>query len=155
MIAHDTSPSAIYHSCFLSYAHQDEPFAQRLHADLQVQGVHCWFAPHDMKIGAKIRPTIDQAINRQEKLLLLLSVNALESAWIEDEVEAALEHERREQREMLFPIRLDESVIQTSQAWAAKLRRTCNIGDFTNWIEPQAYEQAFERLLRDLKKADE
>ncbi len=154
-VQRDTSPSAIYHSCFLSYAHQDEPLAQRLHTDLQAQGVRCWFAPHDMKIGAKIRSTIDQAINRQEKLLLLISEHALKSAWIEDEVEAALEHERREQREMLFPVKLDESVMQTLQAWAAKLRRTCNIGDFTNWTEPEAYEQAFERLIRDLKKAAE
>lgn len=108
-----------------------------------------------MKIGAKIRPTIDQAINRQEKLLLLISEYALKSAWIEDEVEAALEHERREQREMLFPVRLDDAVMETGQAWAAKLRRTCNIGDFTKWMEPGAYENAFERLLRDLKRADE
>lgn len=144
-----------YFSCFLSYAHQDEPLAQRLHADLQAQGVRCWFAPHDMKIGAKIRPTIDQAINQQEKLLLLISEHALQSVWIEDEVEAALEHERRERREMLFPVRLDESISHTSQAWAAKLRRTCYIGDFTNWVDQETYEQAFERLLRDLKKADE
>ena len=148
-------PSAIdYHSCFLSYAHQDEPLAKRLHADLQANGVNCWYAPHSMKIGAKIRPTIDQAINSQEKLLLLISEHALTSTWIEDEVEAALEHERREQREMLFPVRLDDAVMQTRQAWAAKLRRTCNIGDFTRWMEPGAYEQAFDRLLGDLKKAD-
>ena len=149
------SLSVAYHSCFLSYAHQDAQLARRLHADLQAQGVRCWFAPHDMKIGAKIRPTIDQAIHRQEKILILISEHALNSTWIEDEVEAALEYERREQREMIFPVRLDESVMQTTQGWATKLRRQRHIGDFTHWTEPQAYEQAFERLLRDLKKGDE
>jgi hypothetical protein len=148
------SAATSYHSCFLSYAHQDEPLAQRLHADLQARGVQCWFASRDMKIGAKIRPTLDQAIEKQGKFLLILSEHALTSAWIEDEVEAALEYERRQQREMLFPIRLDNEVMQTSQAWAAKLRRTCNIGDFTHWTEPEQYEQAFERLLSDLQKAE-
>jgi len=40
---------------------------------------------------------------------------------------------------------------ETSQAWAATLRRTRHIGDFTQWINPQNYQVAFERLLRDLK----
>ena len=38
------------------YSSQDQAFAERLHADLQSKGVHCWFAPEDMKIGDKIRP---------------------------------------------------------------------------------------------------
>jgi hypothetical protein len=140
-----------YHSCFISYSSKDDILARRLYADLQDQGVRCWFAPEDMKIGDKIRARIDEAIHMQDKLLLLLSKHALASTWVEDEVEAALEKEQRQQREVLFPVRLDESVMQTTQAWAAKPRRTRHIGDFTRWTDPQAYQQAFERLLRDLK----
>ncbi|GHO98887.1 hypothetical protein KSF_089350 [Reticulibacter mediterranei] len=125
--------------------------ARRLHADLQDWGVRCWFASEDMKIGDKIRSRIDEAIHLQDKLLLLLSEHALVSTWVEDEVEAALEKEQRQQRDVLFPIRLDEQVMQTSQAWAAKLRRTRHIGDFTRWMDPQVYQRAFERLLHDLK----
>jgi hypothetical protein len=146
--------SVSYHSCFLAHAHQDQFLAQRLHDDLEARGVQCWLALRDMKIGARIRSTIDQAIQQQEKLLLLLSQDSINSAWVEDEVEAALEYEKREQRELLFPVRLDESVMQTTQAWAAKLRRTRHIGDFTNWTNPQEYQPAFDRLLQDLKKAD-
>lgn len=107
-----------------------------------------------MKIGDKIRPRIDEAIHQQDKLLLLLSEHAITSDWVEDEVEAAIEKERQQQREVLFPIRLDESVMQTAQAWAAKLRRSRHIGNFSNWDDAQVYQQAFDRLLRDLKKAD-
>lgn len=142
-----------YHSCFISYSSRDDILARRLHADLQDQGVRCWFAPEDMKIGDKIRARIDEAIHMQDKLLLLLSKHALASTWVEDEVEAALEKEQRQQREVLFPVRLDESVMQTTQAWAAKLRRTRHIGDFTTWTDPQAYQSAFDRLLRDLKRS--
>ncbi len=140
-----------YHSVFISYSSKDDMLAHRLRADLQERGVRCWFAPEDMKIGDKIRARIDEAIHRQDKLLLLLSGHALASPWVEDEVEAALEKEQGQQRDVLFPVRLDESVMQTSQAWAAKLRRTRHIGDFTNWTDPQAYRHAFEQLLRDLK----
>jgi hypothetical protein len=140
-----------YHSVFISYSSHNEILAKRLHADLQDQGVRCWFAPEDMKIGDKIRTRIDEAIHQQDKLLLLLSEHAIASAWVEDEVEAALEKEQHQQREILFPIRLDKSVMQATQAWVAKLRRTRHIGDFTNGVDPRAYQQAFERLLRDLK----
>ncbi|HEU5380018.1 MAG TPA: toll/interleukin-1 receptor domain-containing protein [Ktedonobacteraceae bacterium] len=147
--------SSSHHSCFLSYSSKEETLAQRLYADLKAQGVDCWFAPHSMKIGARIRLTIDQAIHQQAKLLLLLSQHSLESSWVEDEVEAALERERTERCEMLFPIRLDNAVTQPdAPAWAVRLRRQVNIGDFSNWTDQQAYEKAFERLLGDLENAN-
>jgi len=140
-----------YHSCFISHSSKDEMLARRLYADLQDHGVRCWFAPEDLKPGDKIRSRIDEAIHLQDKLLLLLSEHALASSWVEDEVEAAIEKEQQQRREMLFPVRLDESVMQTTQAWATKLRRTRHIGDFTKWTEPKAYHQALQRLLHDLK----
>jgi TIR domain/Pentapeptide repeats (8 copies) len=144
-----------YHSLFISYSSKDDTLARRLHADLQDQGVRCWFASEDMKIGDEIRSRIDEAIHLQEKLLLLLSEHSLASTWVKNEVEAAFEKEEKQQRLVLFPVRLDESVEQTTKSWAATLRRTRHIGDFTNWTNPQAYQIAFDRLLRDLKKADE
>lgn len=125
--------------------------ARRLHADLQTEGVLCWFAPEDMKIGDRIRQRIDEAIHLQDKLLLLLSEQSIESDWVEYEVEAAIEKERRQKRDVLFPIRLDSAVMDTTQAWASKLRRTRHIGNFTKWETPQEYQVAFKRLLRDLK----
>lgn len=141
-----------YHSCFISYASEDRLLASRLHADLQAQGVRCWFAPEDMKIGDKIRQRIDEAIHVQDKLLLLLSKYSIASAWVRDEVEAAFEKERKQERDILFPIRLDAAVMQTEQSWAATLRRTRHIGDFSKWTDPQKYQGAFTRLLRDLKQ---
>ncbi len=38
-----------YHSIFISYSSKDQSFAERLYADLQANGVRCWFAPEDMK----------------------------------------------------------------------------------------------------------
>lgn len=50
-----------------------------------------------------------------------------------------------------FPATLDEAVMDTDQAWPAQLRRTRHIGDFSQWKDHDAYQEAFERLLRDLK----
>jgi hypothetical protein len=140
-----------FYSCFISYSSKNHDFVERLYADLQNKGVRCWFAPEDIKIGDKFRQRIDEAIRIQDKLLLILSEDSMASAWVEDEVEAALERERRENRLVLFPVRIDDAVEQSSTAWAASLRRMRHIGDFSKWKDHDAYSKAFERLLRDLK----
>lgn len=139
-----------FFSCFISYSTQDQALAERLHADLQSKGVRCWFAPEDLKIGNKFRSSIDEAIRRYDKLLLVLSENSVNSAWVEKEVETAFEKERRNNnRPVLFPIRLDDAVMRTDQAWAADIRRARHIGDFTKWQNFNDYRKAFDRLLRD------
>lgn len=143
-------PFELY-SCFISHSTRDAKFVQRLYADLQNKGVRCWYAPEDLKIGDKFRQEIDRAIRLHDKLLLILSENSVQSAWVEEEVESALERERRDKREVLFPIRLDDAVMETEQAWAASLRRMRHIGDFTSWKQHDDYRRAFERLLRDLQ----
>ena len=145
-----------FYSCFISYSSKDDEFARRLHADLQAEGVRCWFAPEDLKIGERFRRSIEDAIRLHDKLLLILSEDSVNSTWVEDEVESALEKERKakergEDRTVLFPIRLDSAVMETDAAWAAAIRRTRHIGDFTAWKDHDAYQNSFERLLRDLK----
>jgi len=131
--------------------HKNEDFAKRLYADLQSYGVRCRFAPEDLKIGEKWRDRIDEAIHMHDKLLLVLSEHSVASVWVEREVEAAFEKEHRQNRLVLFPVRLDEAVMQAPQAWAADIRRMRHIGDFTRWKDHDAYQKAFTRLLRDLK----
>ena len=140
-----------FYSCFISYSTKDQVFADRLYADLQAKGVRCWFAPEDLKIGDKFRSRIDESIRIHDKLLLVLSQDSISSPWVEKEVETAFERERRESRIVLFPIRLDNAVIETNEAWAADIRRTRHMGDFTNWEEHVSYKKAVERLVRDLQ----
>jgi hypothetical protein len=140
-----------YYKCFISYSNRDQTFAESLYADLQSKGVRCWFAPEDLKIGDHYHQRIDESIRLYDKLILILSEHAVQSAWVEREMVAAREKEDREQREVLFPIRLDDAVMDTAKAWAADVRRRWHIGDFTRWKDHDVYQQAFDRLLRDLK----
>jgi hypothetical protein len=144
-----------YYSCFISYSSKDQKCAERLHNDLQAKGVRCWFAPEDLKIGDRILDRIDQEIRVYDKLMVVLSEHSIDSDWVETEVQAALEKERQRKQTVLFPIRLDNAVWDTKRAWAAKLRRERNIGDFTCWKDHDAYQKAFDRLLQDLKAESE
>ncbi|HEY6251854.1 MAG TPA: toll/interleukin-1 receptor domain-containing protein, partial [Candidatus Angelobacter sp.] len=122
-----------FYSCFISFSSREQEFATRLHGDLQSKGVRCWFAPEDLKIGDPFRKRIDDAIRVHDKLLIVLSSNSVSSFWVEKEVETAFEKERLQNRTVLFPIRLDDAVMETKQAWAADIRRTRHIGDFCHW----------------------
>ncbi|MCF8032660.1 MAG: toll/interleukin-1 receptor domain-containing protein [Desulfarculaceae bacterium] len=148
-----TSQPFNFYSCFISYSSNDDDFAHRFHADLQENKVRVWFAPEDMKIGDKIWDSLDQTIRVHDKLLLVLSEQSIESDWVEDEVTTAFEEERRRKKTVLFPIRLDDSVMDTKKPWAAKVRQR-HIGDFTDWKNHDSYKKAFDRLLRDLKASE-
>jgi len=83
----------------------------------------------------------------------------VESQWVEVEIETALEKERklRERNlkhEVLFPLRLDNSIMQLDIGWAADIKRARNIGDFCNWKDHDSYIKGRKRLLRDLQMKD-
>lgn len=148
-----------YYSCFISYSSIDDEFARRLHADLQNNGVRCWFAPHDIAGGKKVHEQIEEAIRRYERLLLILSEHSMGSDWVATEIANAREREEAEKRQVLFPIRLvDYERIKTWKCCdadrgkdSAKEIREYFIPDFTNWNDHDAYTASFERLLKDLK----
>lgn len=138
-----------YYSAFISYSSQDEHFARRLHNDLQMNGVRVWFAPEDLKIGEPIEDSIDQAIRMYDKLILVLSQNSIDRAWVKKEFSKAIEKEKQHGKTVLFPIRLDDSVFDTTEQWAHDIRKR-HIGDFRNWTNPLLYQNAINRLLRGL-----
>jgi uncharacterized protein YjbI with pentapeptide repeats len=140
-----------FYSCFISYSARDDLFVRKLHGDLQSAGVRCWFAPEDMKIGDRIRDRIDQSIRFHDKLLLVLSSASIDSTWVEKEVETAFEEEQRKKNTVLFPIKLDDAVMNTDKSWAADVRRARHIGDFRRWPRAEDYNISFQRLVRDLR----
>jgi hypothetical protein len=134
-------------------------FADRLHADLQAKGVRCWFAPHDIRAGEKIHEQIDRAIHLQDRLLLILSPASMASEWVKAEIFKGREREIKENRRVLFPIRLCS--FETLRDWKlfdsdsgkdlAREIREYFIPDFSDWKNHDAYRIAFDRLLKDLQ----
>jgi hypothetical protein len=143
-----------FYSCFISYSSKDNDFAAELHTKLQAQNVRCWFAPEDLKIGERFQERIEESIRHYDKLLVVLSENSANSAWVEREVHAAFEKEQRQGSTVLFPVRLDDAVMDSSRAWAADIRRTRHIGDFRKWKDHDSFQESLDRLLRDLKSQD-
>lgn len=147
--------SAQFYSCFISCSSKDRQFTERLHADLQSNGLRSWIYFEDLRTGEKQWDAIYKAIKTHDKLLLVCSAASVESEWVEDEVNAALAEERGRGEPILFPIRIDDAVMGTGEPWAVRIRNSRHIGDFTRWSHTDAYEKSLERLLRDLLAANE
>ncbi|NTU86016.1 MAG: TIR domain-containing protein [Chloroflexales bacterium] len=54
-------PTGTGTSCFISYSTADEAFAQQLADRLRQAGVNVWFAPDDVRGGARLYDQIQQA----------------------------------------------------------------------------------------------
>jgi len=73
---------------------------------------------------------------------------------VEKEVETAFENESTRNETVLFPIRLDDTVMNIKTGWPADIKRTRHIGDFKEWKDHDTYQKSFDRLLRDLKQIE-
>ena len=148
-----------FYSCFISYSTRDRDFAERLYNDLQEKGVRCWFAPENIQIGQKLREQIEQAVRQYDKLLLILSEYSMKSEWVSSEIYHARQQEIKSGRRKLFPVTL--APFETIRNWKAfdadsgkdmaREVREYFVPDFSNWKDHDAYQKAFDRLLRDLK----
>ena len=142
-------PIQLY-SLFISHSSQDKLFANRLYDDLQANGVNCWLAENDLKIGERFRDRIDEAIHLHDKLLVILSSHSVASQWVENEVETALDKEGETNQSVLFPIKIDHAVDTIKRGWALAVKRR-HIGDFTHCDREEDYKAAFKHVLRGLR----
>jgi hypothetical protein len=139
-----------YYSCFISYSWEDKAFAARLHDDLQDVGVRCWLDVKQMKVGDSLFEQIDKAIQASDKVLLVLSESSVRSSWVKEEVRNALRLERDRRKTVLFPIRLDDAVLNVSGSTELDQLKSKYICDFTEWHDKSRYQRTFSRLVRDL-----
>ena len=155
-------PIQLY-SCFISYSGEDEAFTRKLYDRMQNAGIRTWFAREDMRWGKPIFEQLDHAIQRFDKLLLVLTEASMKSGWVEHELRTAIDLQAKDKRRRLFPIRLvDFEAIQkwriknlnTGRDLADEVRSLYIPDDFTKWEDGAAFERAFDKLRENLVRED-
>jgi len=141
-----------FFSAFISYSHADKGFARQLYDGLQMRGIRCWLDEHDLVPGDVILDVVNSAIRVQDKFILCCSEAGLESWRVEDEIEKALERERRENRKLIIPLSLDGYLLKSWNHGLASQVRKRLAAEFTGWEKDNAqFEEQFERVVRALR----
>lgn len=152
-----------FFSCFISYSHEDKPFARRLHDQLQAKGIRCWLDEHLMLPGDDIYEQIDKGIKLWDKVLLCCSKHSLSSWWVNKEINTAfnkeqrLFKERKKQVLCLIPLNLDGYMFDGEWESGKEIDVKSRIAaDFTGWESDNAkFEAEFKKVVKALRTDDQ
>jgi uncharacterized protein YjbI with pentapeptide repeats len=139
-------------TCFLSHSWKDDIFVKRLHADLQRNGVRCWFLPYDGSYLVS-RSGFGKLVRDYDKIIHILSEHSLASTWFQVEIPAALDKEKTEEQQVLFPVCVDTAYMESPHQWTTDLRQSHHIYDFTQWKHDEEYRKGLDRLLDDVLRS--
>ena len=124
---------------FLSYASADAEIAKQVCARLEASELRVWMAPRDVPAGAHYADALVRAINASRSLLLILSVNSVDSAHVSKEVERA-----SSKRKPIVAIRLDAAPL--TPAFEYFLSES-------QWVDARdGLDAAMPRLTDDLRQ---
>jgi len=146
-----------YYNCVISYANQDQDFAERLYNGLQQKGVRCWYAPEGMTTGPA-RTRVGESFHIYDKLLWIVSQHSIHTRWAKLAVEETLFEEGNKKIQILFPIRLDNTILEEEPRWISVrhlplLTPNRDIADFTGWKLQNSFQEAVNRFVPTLQSS--
>lgn len=102
---------------FISHAHQDADFAHRLAADLRHEQLEVWIAPDSIVLGERWVDAINRALRESGIFLLVSTPSAVDSEWVQDETNYAIELATKHQIRF---IRLDVEEVDAPPIWTVR-----------------------------------
>ena len=79
-------------TAFLSYSHLDKNVARRLVRRLSAYGISVWFDERELRVPARLTPSIRYQIEEAEVLLVIASLPSTRSTWVGKELDFAAKH---------------------------------------------------------------
>jgi len=146
-----------YYNGVISYSKQDQEFAEYLFNGLQQKGVRCWFAPEGMITTSPFsRRRVGESFHIYDKLLLILSQHSIHTQWARLAIEETLFKEKNNNAQILFPIRLDNTILDEEMRWRsalhiARIPSGRDIADFTEWKFQNRFQEAINLLASNLQ----
>jgi len=130
---------------FVSYAHEDKPFAHRVAAGLEEEGCRVWVDDFELRVGDSLTERISQAAVSADFAVVLVSPASVESKWCKRELQIALATGLSEGRTLVLPVRLGKVKMPPSLADLRYLN-----------ADPADADAAVEMLATDMARhADE
>ena len=130
---------------FLSYSHRDRDFVRQITSHCEEQGIEIWVDEKVLLAGDSIPFKIQEAIDRTQFFVVVLSQNSLKSRWVHKELEQAFDDEIAKGQTKVIPIILG----QVEQL--PGFLRSKYYADFSGWPhDKEQYDRSLKLLLRSI-----
>jgi hypothetical protein len=96
---------------FISYAHSDKEFVDKLAVQLVQRNARVWVDRWELNVGDSILNNMQNAIQDASALIVVLSKASVESEWCKKELSAGLIRELDERRVVVLPALLEDCTI--------------------------------------------
>lgn len=127
------------HQIFISYKSDEIEYARKVKGNLESVGYTCWMAPDSIPGGSSYAQEIDSAIKNAEAILLVLSEAAMNSKWVEREVDCAINANK-----IILPFHIDSSELTSRFNFYLSCVQMYNA--YVDW------DGEFQNLVADLKQ---
>lgn len=127
---------------FISYSHADRTFVEKLAHELIQNRILVWWDEWEIKVGDSLLQKIEAGITSTSYLIVVLSTTSVASAWVQEELRAALTRQLQEKKTIVLPVLLDNCEIPL-------FLRDKRYADFRTDFDP-----AFRNLIRAIASPD-
>ena len=103
-------------------------------------------------VSKRSQKVIDRGISLKPTVLLVLSKHAIESDWVEFEVDKAVEYSKEHSRDVLCPVALDAAWLERTRM-SGQLRTQIKkyvVLDFSRWMDERMFAAQFRKLFDGL-----
>jgi hypothetical protein len=128
---------------FLSYSHDDRPFARLLANDLRKASIRLWMDELEILPGDSLIGKISAGVAGSDYVLACLSHSSVQSVWVRTELEIAATRGIREKRALVLPLLIDAVKLVEIPSFLSHLL-------FVDFRAPSAYDTALEQLMQQI-----
>jgi hypothetical protein len=125
---------------FLSYFHEDTDFVIRLANAVARRGFLVWYDRIGLTAGISFPHIIERALELANYVGIVATAKSIERPWVRREIDATYVRENEEAREILIPLRLDDSKLPLF----LRTKQWCNFRE--------SFEQGLEELIATLSR---
>jgi len=129
---------------FISHSSIDKDFANRLSVGLKQQGIEVWLDSEKMQVGDSLLTEISAGLKGANYIVVVLSKNALQSEWVNRELEIAINREIEERRMLVLPALLEDVPIPAFLSGRI----------FADFRRDDDFQKSLSQIIRAIIQAD-
>lgn len=127
-------------SVFVSYAHEDKPFAHSLAGALGDRSCSVWVDEFELRTGDSLTERVAGALTSADFVVALVSASSVSSNWCRRELQMALSTGLAAGRTIVLPVRLGAVAMPPTLADVVYVA-----------AEPDSADELSDRLVRDMR----